>query len=228
LLATAPESAVATAERLIADVGLCFLFAPAHHGALRHAAPVRRELGVRTIFNLLGPLANPASVRRQLVGVFDARWVEPVARALGALGAERVLVVHGAGLDEIATEGETEAAVWEGAGGEGRLERRVLRPDDFGLRAAPVADLAGGDAAENARLLRAALTGGDARRQGAAGVAAHAALCANAGAALWVAGRAVSLREGAEHAAAALDAGEAGAKLEAFVAATRGAAGAGG
>src|SRR5207244_10690323 len=122
----------------LGTVGLGFLYAPALQPALRHAAAPRRELGIRTLFNLLGPLANPARVRRQVIGVFDRRWLEPVAQVLARLGTERAWVVHGAGgLDELALEGES--AVAELAGGAGRL--RTVTAADAGLGAAPIARL---------------------------------------------------------------------------------------
>ena len=216
-LGSAEGGAAEEAERLLAEVGIAFLFAPAHHGALRHAAPVRRELGVRTFFNLLGPMANPAAVEYQLVGVYDPRWVEAVAAALGLLGARRVLVVHGQGLDEIAPAGATVAARWDAQSG--RVERLSLAPADFGVDEAPIEGLAGGDAAANAAILRAAL-------EGRTGGAVRAAIVINAGAALQVAGRAASFRDGAARAARALEDGSAAARLEAFVAATRRGAGA--
>src|SRR5579871_6160807 len=99
-------------RRALDEAGVCFMFAPAHHSAMRHFLPIRQELGYRTVFNLLGPLSNPAGAQRQVLGVFDSRWVEPMARVLGALGAERAWVVHGGGLDEITTAGETQVAEW--------------------------------------------------------------------------------------------------------------------
>src|SRR5947207_12610676 len=137
-------------------VGFAFLFAPALHPALRHAAGPRRELGVRTLFNLLGPLANPACVRRQVIGVFDRRWLEPVAQVLVRLGIERAWVVHGAGgLDELALEGES--AVVEVAGG--GLGMRTVTAAEAGLAPAPVAALRVGSVPEAAARLRALLAG---------------------------------------------------------------------
>lgn len=136
-------------------VGLCLLYAPYHHGALAHVLPLRRELGFRTIFNLLGPLTNPAGAKRQLVGVFDPRWIEPMARVLGALGAERAWVVHGDGLDEITTTGSTSVAEWRG----GALRRFILTPEAVGMNRAAPAHLKGGDAAHNAAAMRQLLAG---------------------------------------------------------------------
>jgi anthranilate phosphoribosyltransferase len=190
-------------------VGFAFLFAPALQPAMRHAAGPRRALGVRTVFNLLGPLTNPARVRRQVIGVFDARWLEPVAEVCLRLGAERAWVVHGAGgLDEIALEGET--AVVEVT--DGTLRRQVVRAADAGLRPAPVDALRGASTADAASRLRAVLAGerGPARD----------VVCLNAAAALVVAGRAPDLRAGAAEAAAAIDGGAAAALVDRLVAFT--------
>ncbi|HEY1553897.1 MAG TPA: anthranilate phosphoribosyltransferase [Kofleriaceae bacterium] len=146
----------AVVERCIKRAGIGFAFAPRFHAATRHAAPVRKAIGTRTIFNLLGPLTNPARVRHQVVGVFDRRWCEPMAAALGALGVRRAAVVHGAdGLDELAVRGDTFVAVLDG----GAVHARVLRPGDFGLADADPAGLAGGDAAHNAGVSRRLLAG---------------------------------------------------------------------
>ena len=181
-----------------------FLFAPRHHAALRHAAGPRVELGTRTIFNLLGPLANPAEVRRQLIGVFDPVWAEPMAAALAGLGSEACWVVHGEGLDELTVAGENR--VVELKAGEIRSFR--VAPEDVGLKRAPIAAIRGGDAAANAQALAALL-------QGAAGPYRDTVLL-NAAAALVVAERVRGLREGVTAAAAALDSGTAMAALEAL------------
>jgi anthranilate phosphoribosyltransferase len=145
-----------TVTRSIEVAGIGFAFAPKFHAATRHAAGPRKELGTRTIFNLLGPLTNPAQVRHQVVGVYDLGWCEPVAAALGALGVRRAAVVHGAGgIDEIAVRGETHAAIWN----EGALTTRTLTPRMFGAAEVDPAGLAGGDAAHNAAILRAVLDG---------------------------------------------------------------------
>jgi anthranilate phosphoribosyltransferase len=147
-----------TIVRSIEVAGIGFAFAPRFHAATRHAAGPRKELGTRTIFNLLGPLTNPAHVRHQIVGVYDRRWCEPVAAALGALGVRRAAVVHGAGaLDEIAVRGETHAALWDGE----RVVTMTLAPRMFGCDDADPADLAGGDAPHNASIVRGVLAGRD-------------------------------------------------------------------
>ncbi len=188
--------------------GVAFLFAPRHHAALRHAAGPRVELGFRTAFNLLGPLANPAGVRRQLTGVFDPRWLRPMAETLSRLGTERAWLVHGQGLDELTLAGESQVVALE----DGALREMVVVPEDAGLGRAPVAAIAGGDAAHNAAALLALL-------EGAAGPYRDTVLL-NAAAALVVAGRARGLREGAGLAAAAIDGGEALERLAALRAAT--------
>jgi anthranilate phosphoribosyltransferase len=183
-------------------VGFAFLFAPALQPALRHAAAARRELGVRTMFNLLGPLTNPAGVRRQVIGVFARRWVEPVAEVLLRLGAERAWVVHGAGgLDELALEGESAVAEVQG----GRIVARTVTARDAGLAAAPAAALRTGSVAEAAERLRALL--------GGARGPDRDVVCLNAAAALVVADAAADLREGTARAAAAIDEGRASALL---------------
>src|SRR5262249_19033844 len=148
---------VTVVERCLRDVGIGFLFAPAFHGATRHAAAPRREIGVRTLFNLLGPLTNPAGARHQLLGVYDAALVEPLARVLGELGSEHVLVVHGGGLDEMAPAGATEVAELRAHAGGAEVKRYQLKPRDFELDDEDPAGLAGGDVDENARLARAVL-----------------------------------------------------------------------
>ena len=160
---------VAVVERCLEEVGLGFLFAPAFHGATRHAAAARKEIGVRTVFNLLGPLTNPAGARHQLIGVYDAALVEPMARALGRLGSEHALVVHGDGLDEFSPNGVTEVAELQ----DGAVDRYQLRPRDFGLADEDPAGLAGGDAAFNAARARAIL--GGARGAGRSAVVMSAA-----------------------------------------------------
>jgi anthranilate phosphoribosyltransferase len=146
----------AIVERCLAAASIGFLFAPRFHAATRHASAPRKELGTRTIFNLLGPLTNPANVKHQVVGVFAKAWCEPMAAALGALGLRRAAVVHGAGnLDEIAVRGETFVALWDGE----RVQTLWLSPKSFGLPDVDPAGLAGGDAAHNARVLTDVLAG---------------------------------------------------------------------
>jgi len=150
----------AVVERSIQRAGIGFLFAPRFHSATRNASGVRRELGIRTIFNLLGPLTNPAAVRHQVVGVFSPSWCEPVASALGALGLRRAAVVHGdGGLDEIAVRGATSVALWDEAEADTRMFE--LTPRAFGVDELDPAGLAGGDARHNAAMLRAVLDGRD-------------------------------------------------------------------
>jgi anthranilate phosphoribosyltransferase len=160
-LGVAIDSEPAQVTRAIEIAGIGFAFAPKFHAATRHASAPRKELGTRTIFNLLGPLTNPAQVRHQVVGVYDRRWCEPVAAALGALGVRRAAVVHGAGgLDELAVRGETHAAVWDG----GQVTTWTLTPATFGADDVGSEGLAGGDAAHNAGVLRAVIAGRDTAR----------------------------------------------------------------
>lgn len=189
--------------RQLDEIGIAFLFAPLHHPATRAVAPVRKALGVRTIFNLLGPLTNPAGARRQLVGVFAAERVEPVARVLAGLGAEHALVVHGRdGLDEITTTTTTFVAEVR----DGEVRTFELDAVTLGTARARLEDLAGGTPDQNAQRLSRLLDG----EPGA--LADLVAL--NAGAALYVAGRAATLREGVEAACDLLVSGSARAKLE--------------
>ena len=198
-------------ERCLAEVGLCFMFAQAHHASMRHVAPVRVELGTRTLFNLLGPLANPAGVRRQLLGVPSGAWMEPLTRALGELGSERVWTVHGSdGLDEITTTGPS--AIMELHGGS--IRSFTVAPEDVGLARARPEDLRGGDPDGNARALRAVLDG---ERTPYRDVG-----LLNAGAALVVSGAADGLADGVARAAAAVDRGAARATLDRLVAVSNG------
>lgn len=203
-LGIAIDAPVEIVERCLDEARIGFLFAPAFHAATRHAAGPRRELGTRTIFNLLGPLTNPARVGCQVVGVFDERWCEPLARALGALGSRRALVVHGAGgLDEIAVRGPTRVADWDAA--RGAVVVGELTPADFGLAEADPAGLRGGDAGENSAAVRRVIGGEPGPARTATLMAAAAALLA--------CGLAGDLRAGAEMAAAAIDGGQAGRTL---------------
>jgi anthranilate phosphoribosyltransferase len=202
-LAATPE----TISSCISGCGLGFMFAPAHHAAMRHVAQVRSELGTRTIFNLLGPLANPAGTKYQLVGVFARDWVEPMAQVLGLLGTERAWVVHGEdGLDELTTTGVSDVAVLD----RGKVTTFRVSPRNAGLPEARPEDLTGGDAAENAAHTSALLGGlqGPFRN----------IVLFNAAAALLVAGKAKSLQEGVALAAGAIDSGKALAVLERLVA----------
>lgn len=196
-------------RRALDEAGLCVLFAPAHHGAMRHVSPIRQELGFRTVFNLLGPLSNPAGAKRQLLGVYDGRWVDPLARVLGALGATRAWVVHGDGLDEITTTGTTHVAEWR----DGGVRLFNITPEAVGLPRAALADLRGGEPAENAAALRALLGG-------AMGPYRDIVLM-NAAAAFLVADRVETLREGVDLAAQAIDSGAAKGALDKLLAITR-------
>ncbi|MDN2564691.1 anthranilate phosphoribosyltransferase [Aquibium sp. A9E412] len=189
----------------IREAGVGFMFAPAHHAAMRHVGPSRVELGTRTIFNLLGPLSNPAGVSRQLVGVYAPEWVEPLAHVLKALGSQAAWVVHGDGLDEMTTAGTTRVAALE----DGTVRSFELTPEDAGLARAAPADLKGGDAEHNAAALRAVLSG--------ARNAYRDIALLNAGGTLVVAGRAATLAEGVAMAADAVDSGAATATLTRLV-----------
>jgi anthranilate phosphoribosyltransferase len=188
-------------DRVIAtlkNVGLAFFYAPAWHPSMRHAGPTRRELGIRTAFNLLGPLTNPAGARRQLVGVSRPELTELVARTLGHLGAERAWVVHGSdGLDEISTTGYTKVS----ESIDGAVRTFYLHPADVGLPTVTVADLAGGTAVENAAMLEAMMNGERGPRRDI--------VLLNAGASLLIAGKAGDLSSGIRMAAAAIDEGRA-------------------
>ena len=194
-------------ERCLAEAGLCFMFAQTHHASMRHVAPTRVELGTRTLFNLLGPLANPAGVRRQVLGVFSEAWLEPLTRALAELGSETVWAVHGSdGLDEITTPGSTQVVALEN----GRIRSFTILPEELGLARARPEDLKGADPEHNARELRAVLDG---RRTAYRDIAVL-----NAAAALVVAGQAHDLKDGVEPPAATLDSGAAKGALERLIA----------
>jgi len=198
--------------RCIEEVGIGFMFAPSHHAAMRHAAPVRRELGIRTLFNLLGPLANPASATHQLVGVYDPARVEQLAQALGALGSTAAWVVHGeGGLDEVSPSGPTIVAQLS----DGRVSRFEVSPRDFGLSEVPLEELRGGDAARNAEIIRTVLDGDPG--------SARIAVVLNAAAALRVTGFADNPTAAAERAAEAIDSGAAKRALERWAQFTQGA-----
>jgi anthranilate phosphoribosyltransferase len=183
--------------RFIHEAGVGFMFAPAHHPAMKHVGPTRVELGTRTIFNLLGPLSNPAGVKRQMVGVFAPEWVAPLAETLKNLGADHAWVVHGDGFDEITTTGETFVAELSG----GDVRHFSITPESVGLRRHAREDLRGGDAAFNAEALRAVLAG----KPGAY----RDTVLMNAGAGLVVAGRAPTLGDGVTMAAKSIDDGNA-------------------
>ena len=201
-LGVAIEVPFARVQAILRAAGCAFLFAPRHHSALHHAAGPRQEIGTRTIFNLLGPLANPARVRRQLVGVFAPEWTRPMAETLGRLGSERAWVVHGQGLDELSLAGENRVVELAPSG----LREFVLTPEEAGLARAPAGAIRGGDAAANAAALLAML-------EGAPGPYRDTVLF-NAAAALVIAGRADSIGTGVRQAAEAVASGAALAALE--------------
>ncbi len=192
--------------RCIRDAGIGFMFAQLHHSAMRHVGPSRVELGTRTIFNLLGPLSNPAGARRQLLGVFSPQWVVPLAEVLRDLDAESVWVVHGNGLDEITTTGTTQVAALEG----GKISTFELTPGDFGLPYATLAELKGGDGVANAAALREVLSG--------AKNAYRDIALANAAASLVIAGKAQTIHDGMKLAAQSLDSGATALALEKLIA----------
>lgn len=197
-------------ERALDEARVGFLFAQAHHGAVRHVGPARRILGVRTIFNLLGPLSNPAGAKRQLLGVFDRKWLVPLAEALRGLGADAALIVHGSdGLDEITTTGVTYAAE---LAPDGSITEYEITPEDAGLPRTALEELKGGEPQENAQAIRDLLAG-------ATGPYRDIVLL-NAAAALKLAGLAPDLKQGTALAASAIDDGRAQAALDRLVAAS--------
>ena len=200
------DTSKAVIERSIAEAGVGFMWAAQHHPAMKHWAPIRTELGIRTIFNLLGPISNPASVKRQVVGVFSWQWVEPIAQALLNLGTEHAWVVHGQdGLDELTTTGPTDVAEVK----DGRITVFEVKPGDVGLPTATLADLKGGTAAVNAEAIRDVLGG----QRGAF----RDIVVLNAGAALVVAGAVATLAEGVQRAELSIDSGAAATALERLI-----------
>jgi anthranilate phosphoribosyltransferase len=196
-------------ERCLTDVGLCFMFAQTHHAAMRHVAPVRVELGTRTIFNLLGPLSNPAGVKRQLLGVFSEAWLEPLTQVLKELGSKKIWTVHGSdGLDEMTTTGPTFVAALEN----GAIRRFTVTPEEVGLPTARLEDLKGADPAHNAAQLRNVLEG--------ARIPYRDVALLNAAAALVVADEAANLCDGLDRASRAVDSGAAKATLDKLVTAS--------
>lgn len=193
-------------SRCIREAGIGFMFAPNHHSAMKHVGPVRVEMGIRTIFNILGPLSNPAGVTRMMVGVFAPTWVEPIANALAALGTEHAWVVHGSdGLDEITGTGKSFAAEVKG----GRVRIFDIHPEEMGLVCCTAEDLKGGDAAHNAQALRGVLAGDlNAYRDVAV---------LNAAAGLVVAGKAETLADGVVLAGKSIDSGAAMARLDKLI-----------
>ena len=204
------DAAPAVVHRSLVEAGIAFFFAPAWHPSMRHAGPTRRELGVRTAFNLLGPLTNPAGARRQVVGVSRPEHTELVARTLLALGTERAWVVHGAGgLDELSTLGHTKVSEVR----DGTVNTFYVHPADVGISTATIADLAGGSGEENAAMARRLLEGERGARRDV--------VLFNAAAALLVAGRASSLTDGMARATESLDRGLAVAALDRMVEVSR-------
>jgi anthranilate phosphoribosyltransferase len=193
--------------RCIYEAGIGFMFAPAHHPAMKHVGPTRVELGTRTIFNLLGPLSNPAGVKRQMVGVFSRQWVEPLATVLKNLGSERAYVVHGSdGLDEITTSGPTTVAALE----DGKVTTFEIRPEDVGFPIAKAEQLRGGDAEANAAALIDVLKG---KKNAFRDVA-----ILNAAAAIVVSGKAKDLKDGVAIATKSVDSAEAEGRLDRLIA----------
>lgn len=200
------------ARRCLDEAGVCFLFAPQYHPGVRHAMPVRRTLGTRTLFNLLGPLANPARPAWQVMGVYDARWCEPLARTLGLLGCERALVVHGSGLDELALHGPTHAVEWR----DGALREHTILAGDAGVAAAPITALRGGGPEENAAWLLETLEG---RRTGPPADA----IALNVAALAWLVGHSPTLADGVREAHEALASGRPAERLRLLVRLSHGA-----
>jgi anthranilate phosphoribosyltransferase len=198
-------------QKCLAEAGFCFMFAPLYHPSMKHAMPVRRELGLRTVFNILGPLTNPAGARRQVMGVYSPALVRPICEALGALGAERALVVHSSdGLDEISPAAPTAFADWAG----GKVVEGEFRLEDLGLEPVPLEKLKVSSPEESLEVARAVLSGDD--------TPARAAVVINAGAAIMVGGKAADLGEGMEQACAALAGGKASQVLEKVAALSNG------
>ena len=197
-------------EQCLDEVGIAFLFAPMMHGAMKYAAPVRRELGIRTVFNILGPLTNPAGARRQLIGVFDARLTEPLANVLLELGSERAMVVHGeGGLDEISTLGKTTISELKN----GAVSTYEFDHLSVGVPATSIREIAGGDAEFNAQIVREIISGKKSPQRDITVL--------NAGAALYVAGMASTLKEGIGLANESIDSGNSQKKLDALIAVTQ-------
>jgi len=192
-------------RRSIWDAKIGFLMAPRHHGAMRHVGPTRVELGTRTIFNLLGPLSNPAGAKRQLLGVFAPEWVRPLAEVLGKLGSERAWVVHGGGMDELVTDGTSVVAELK----DGKVTSFEVKPEDAGIARAKREELRGGDPASNAQRMLGILNGemGPLRD----------IVLLNSAAALVVAGKSRNLREGVKFAALSIDEGRARVALDRMV-----------
>jgi anthranilate phosphoribosyltransferase len=205
------EAAPAAARAMLDEIGFCFLYAPAYHPGMKHAAPVRRQLQVRTVMNLLGPCINPARPSVHLLGVADPNMLHRVAGTLAAMGVDQALVVHGSGLDEVALHGVTRAIRLSG----GATSELELSPDQAGVDPAPLSVVTGGDATENAARLRTLLDGGGTPAE-------RDIVIINAGALLMTAGLSADLRQGAALARHTLASGAAGKLLTRFVEASRG------
>jgi anthranilate phosphoribosyltransferase len=200
-----------TITRCVEEAGVGFMWAPLHHPAMKHWAPIRGELGIRTIFNLLGPISNPGGVKRQVVGVFSWHWVEPIAHVLNNLGAKHVWVVHGHdGLDELTTTGATDVAELK----DGKVTVFEVTPADAGLAPAKLSELKGGDEHANAAAIREVLAGKKTPLRNIAVL--------NAAAAAVVAGKAANILEGAQLAQRAIESGAAGQALDKLIAITNG------
>ena len=198
----APEKS----RELLEKIGICFLFAQNYHFAMKYVAPVRKELGIRTIFNILGPLANPAGANMELMGVYDESLIEPLAHVLANLGVKRALVVYGTdGLDEISLSAPTKVCEVK----DGTFTSYEITPEQFGLTRCKKEDLSGGTPAENAQITRDILTGKSGPKRDA--------VLMNAGAAIYMAGKADSIQAGIDMAREIIDSGKAAAKLEKFV-----------
>jgi anthranilate phosphoribosyltransferase len=203
------DADMALVKQALWDANICFMMAPRHHSAMRHVGPTRVELGTRTIFNLMGPLSNPAGAKRQLTGVFSRAWIGPMAEVLGKLGAERAWVVHGSdGIDELTTTGPSYVAEWK----DGKVTTFEVTPEEAGLPRATATALKGGDPATNALAVNALLDGHPG--------AYRDIVLYNSAAALLVAGKAATLRAGVQMAAEAIDSGKARATLAELVAIT--------
>jgi anthranilate phosphoribosyltransferase len=207
-LAPAPD----VQARIVEEIGIAFFFAPNYHPAMKHVMTARQEIGCRTIFNILGPLANPAGAQAQVLGVYQPDLTDTLADVLRILGLSRAMVVHGSGLDEITTTGDTVIAEL----GNGAIRTYTIRCDTYGIAIAQPADLTGGDPQHNARIIQDIL-------QGERGAARDIVLM-NAGAAIYVGGLARDMHEGIRLAAASIDSGNASARLNALVDATQGVA----
>ncbi|MBL6928835.1 MAG: anthranilate phosphoribosyltransferase [Rhodospirillales bacterium] len=203
------DADMALVQRSVFEAGICFLMAPRHHSAMRHVMGARGEMGVRTIFNILGPLSNPAGVKRQFTGAFDRKWIEPMTRTLANLGSEAAWVVHGSdGLDELTTTGPTYVAELKN----GEIRTFEVSPADAGLQIAKPSDLNGGDAQENAAMMHGVLGGESGPLRDV--------VVFNAAASLVVAGKASDLQEGAALASESIDSGRGAAALDKLIAIT--------